>query len=103
MSDALAAPLAQSRTGAEPPPTRAQLHARIAPYARANSFQGYKSFAIDVALYAVGIAGVLLFEGLAGKIAGGLVAGMGLVKLGSLSHEAAHRAVVNSRLGNKLI
>lgn len=85
------------------PPTRAQLHARLEPYAQANSFQGYKSFAIDVAIYALGIAGVVCFDGLAGKIAGGLLAGLGLVNLGSLSHEAAHRAVVRSRLGNKVI
>lgn len=103
MSNVLAAPLTNSRTGVERPPTRAELHARIAPYARADSFQGYKSFAIDLAIYALGIAGVLLFESLAGKIAGGLLAGMGLVNLGSLSHEAAHRAVVKSRLGNKVI
>lgn len=103
MSNVLAVPLPNSRTGLERLPTRAELHARIAPYARADSFQGYKSFAIDIAIYALGIAGVLVFEGLAGKIAGGLVAGMGLVNLGSLSHEAAHRAVVKSRLGNKLI
>ncbi|HEU4651599.1 MAG TPA: fatty acid desaturase, partial [Croceibacterium sp.] len=80
-----------------------ELHARIAPYARADSFQGYKSFAIDIAIYALGIAGVLLFESVLGKIAGGLVAGFGLVNLGSLSHEAAHRAVVRSKLGNKVI
>lgn len=103
MSSLTAAPLANSRTAAGRPPTRAELHARIAPYARADSFQGYKSFAIDLAIYALGIAGVVLFDSLAGKIAGGLVAGMGLVNLGSLSHEAAHRAVVASRLGNKVI
>ena len=103
MSHALAAPLTTSRTGAEPPPTRAEVHARIAPYARANSFKGYTSFAIDVALYALGIAGVLFFDSLAGKIAGGLLAGIGVVNLGSLSHEAAHRALVKSRLGNKVL
>lgn len=103
MSDVLAAPLPKSRTGLERPPTRAELHARIAPYARAVSFQGYKSFVIDIAIYALGIAGVLFFDGLVGKVAGGLLAGMGLVNLGSLSHEAAHRAVVKSRLGNKVI
>jgi len=102
MPDVLTAPLMQSRTGVEPP-TRAELHARIAPYARADSFQGYKSFAIDMALYALGIAGVLFFEALAGKIAGGLLAGLALVNLGSLSHEAAHRTMVKSRLGNKVI
>lgn len=103
MSNALAAPLMKSRTGAEPPPTRAELHARIAPYARADSFKGYKSLAIDIALYALGLAGVLLFEGLAVKIAGGLLAGLALVNLGSLSHEAAHRTMVKSKLGNKVI
>lgn len=103
MSNVVAAPSITSPTGLARLPTRAELHARIAPYARADSFQGYKSFAIDVAIYALGIAAVVLFESLAGKIAGGLVAGMGLVNLGSLSHEAAHRAVVKSRLGNKVI
>jgi omega-6 fatty acid desaturase (delta-12 desaturase) len=103
MSNVLVAPLGNSQTAAGSPPTRAELHARIAPFTRADSFQGYKSFAIDLAIYAAGIAGVLLFDSVAGKIAGGLVAGMGLVNLGSLSHEAAHRAVVKSRLGNKVI
>lgn len=102
MADVLTAPLMQSRTAAAVP-TRAELHARIAPYARADSFKGYKSFAIDMALYALGIAGVLLFDALAGKIAGGLLAGLALVNLGSLSHEAAHRTMVKSRLGNKVI
>jgi len=103
MPDVTAAPLTNSRTGAETPPSRAELHARVAPFARADSFQGYKSFAIDLALYAIGIAAVLLFDALAGKIAGGLLAGLALVNLGSLSHEAAHRTMVKSRLGNKAI
>jgi len=104
MSDTLVAlPLSKSSTGLQMPPTRAEVHARVAPFAKANSFQGYKSFAVDLAIYAAGIAAVLYFEGVAGKIAGGLIAGSGLVNLGSLSHEAAHRAVVKSRLGNKII
>jgi omega-6 fatty acid desaturase (delta-12 desaturase) len=103
MSDVLAAPTVQPRTGAKAAPSRAELHALIAPFARADSFQGYKSFAIDVAIYALGIAAVLYFDGIAGKLIGGLIAGSGLVNLGSLSHEAAHRAVVKSRLGNKII
>ena len=103
MSVALAAPLTVPPTGEEKTPTRAQLHALIAPYAQANSFQGYKSFAIDLVLYAIGIAAVLFFENLAGKVAGGLVAGAALVNLGALLHEAAHRAVVKSRRGNKVI
>ena len=84
-------------------PTRAQLHALIAPFAQASSFQGYKSFAIDLALYAIGIASVVVFDSLVAKIVGGLVAGAALVNLGALLHEAAHRAVVKSRRGNKLI
>ena len=79
------------------------MHALIKPFARASSFQGYKSFAIDIALYALGIAGVLLFESLIGKVAGGVLAGSALVNLGALSHEGAHRALVKSRLGNKVI
>jgi len=84
-------------------PSRAELHALIKPFARANSFQGYKSFAIDVTLYVIGMAAVLLLASLALKIAGGALAGLALVNLGSLSHEAAHRSVVRSRLGNKII
>jgi omega-6 fatty acid desaturase (delta-12 desaturase) len=103
MPDVLAAPLIKTPSTAEPMPTRAELHARLAPYARADSFQGYKSFAIDLALYGLGLAGVLLVDALAGKIAGGVLAGLALVSLGSLSHEAAHRSMVRSRLGNKVI
>lgn len=87
----------------ESPASRAELHALIKPFARASSFQGYKSFAIDIALYALGIAAVLLFESLIWKIAGGVLAGSALVNLGALSHEGAHRALVKSRLGNKVI
>lgn len=106
MPDALAAPapLTRSQAGAErAPPTRAELHARLAPFARADSFQGYKSFAIDMALYALGIAGVLFLDAIAGKIAGGILASIAVVNLGSLSHEAAHRALVKSRTGNKVL
>lgn len=83
--------------------SRAELHRLIAPFARANSFKGWLSFALDVAIYALGIAGVLLLDHWAGKVAGALLAGSGLVNLGSLSHEAAHRAVVKSRAGNKFM
>lgn len=103
MTDLSSAPPMKSRSGAERSPTRAELHARIAPYARADSFQGYKSFATDIALFVLGIAAVLFVEMLAGKIAGGVLAGLALVSLGSLSHEAAHRSMVKSRLGNKVI
>lgn len=103
MSQVLAAPPINSATGREKLPTRAEVHALVAPFARADSFKGYRSFVLDVSIYATGIAGVLLFDMLALKILGGLVAGLGLVNLGSLSHEAAHRSVVKSRLGNKVI
>lgn len=103
MSQVLVAPLPKSKTGSEHAPTRAEVHARIAPFARANSFEGYKSFAIDIGLYLLGIASVLYFDGWLGKILGGLIAGQALVNMGSLSHEAAHRSVVRSRLGNKVI
>jgi omega-6 fatty acid desaturase (delta-12 desaturase) len=93
-------PLGATQAAAVP---RSELHRRIAPFAQANSFKGWMSFTIDVAIYALGIAGVLLLDHWAGKVAGALVAGSGLVNLGSLSHEAAHRAVVKSRAGNKFM
>ena len=94
---------AHSRPAGGQRSSRAELHRRIAPFAVADSVKGYRSFAIDITLYALGIAGVLFLHALAGKFAGGLLLGTGLVNLGSLSHEAAHRAVVRSRWGNKLI
>lgn len=103
MSDVVAAPLMKSQTGAGSPPTRGELHRSLAPFAKANSFQGYKSFAIDITLYALGIAGVLLLDAVGWKILGGLLAGLALVNLGSISHEAAHRTVVKSKAGNKAI
>ena len=103
MSVALATPQTAPPTGEEKTQTRAQLHALIAPYAQANSFQGYRSFAVDLALYVIGIASVVFFDSLVAKIVGGLVAGAALVNLGALLHEAAHRAVVKSRRGNKVI
>lgn len=103
MSTTLAAPSAAIHSGERAAPTRAEVHALIAPYTKADSFQGYKSFAIDLALYALGIGAVLFFDNLLGKIAGGAAAGAALVNLGALLHEAAHRAVVKSRRGNKVI
>ena len=84
MAEALAAPLTTPRAVTERAPTRAEVHARLAPYARANSFKGYASFAIDLALYAIGIAVVLLSAGWGGKLAGGVLAAIGVVNLGSL-------------------
>ena len=103
MSIAVVAPPAATRGGDKPAPSRAQLHAAIAAYARPDSFQGYKSFAVDLALYAAGIGAALFFANIFAKVAGGIVAGAALVNLGALLHEAAHRAVVKSRRGNKLI
>ena len=89
------APLAES--------LRDRIHQRLAPFAEANSAKGYLSFAIDLVLYACGIAAVLLFEHWGAKLVGAMLAGGGLISLGSLSHEAAHRAVVKSKFGNQLI
>lgn len=102
MNLVLTAPLTDLRSGAAAP-TRAQLHARIAPFTTANFLQGAKSFATDIVLYALGLAAVLLVDNLAVKIAGGLIAGMSLVNLGSLAHEAAHGALVPSKRANKLM
>ena len=103
MAEALAAPLTTPRGGADQALTRAEVHARLAPYARASSFHGYLSLALDLALYAAGIALVLWSSGWLGKLAGGFLAAVGTVNLGSLSHEAAHRSLVKSRLGNKIV
>lgn len=103
MNHASSVPLTRPQTLEAARPSRAELHALVKPFARANSFLGYKSFAIDVTLYATGMAAVLLLAPLALKIAGGILAGLALVNLGSLSHEAAHRSMVRSRLGNKVI
>lgn len=84
-------------------PTRAQVHALIAPYAKASALHGYLSFGVDLALYALGIGAVVLAESVWVKIAGGIVAGGALVALGALLHEAAHRALVPSRTGNKVL
>lgn len=102
MPNAVAAP-AKLQNKLKLLPTRADLHARLKPFAQANSFQGYKSFAVDVGLYMIGMAAVLMMEGVGWKIAGGILAGLALVNLGSLSHEAAHKALVKSRRGNKVL
>jgi omega-6 fatty acid desaturase (delta-12 desaturase) len=103
MAHSLAVPLAETPAGVAKPPSRAELHARLAPFARANSWEGYKSFAIDLAIYVAGIAIVLYSAGWGGKLLGGFIASIGVVNLGTLSHEAAHRALVQSRLGNKIL
>ena len=100
---ALTAPPVADPLSGKDAPTRAQVHALVAPFARLSAFQGYKSFVVDLLLYALGIGAVLYFDNLAGKIAGGIAAGAALVNLGALLHEAAHRAVVPSRRGNKVI
>jgi omega-6 fatty acid desaturase (delta-12 desaturase) len=103
MATITAAPAGAAIERRTAPPSRAELHARIAPFAKPNSLKGYLSFAIDVALYALGIAAVVLADTLWLQIGGGLLAGLALVNLGSLSLEAAHRSMVKSKLGNKVI
>lgn len=103
MSNTLAASRELSSPSGDKAVSRAELYRRMAPFAKANSFLGYKSFVTDLLIYSAGLSAVLFFDSIWLKIVGGLVAGSGLVNLGSLSHEAAHRSMVKSRLGNKVI
>jgi hypothetical protein len=87
MSDVLAAPLPKSRTGVERPPTRpnctrASRRMRAPIPSRVTS----RSRSI-IAIYALGIAGVL-FSTAWWEDRRRLLRRMGLVNLGSLSHEA---------------
>jgi omega-6 fatty acid desaturase (delta-12 desaturase) len=86
-----------------PGPSRAKLQRLVEPFARADSRLGYSAFLIDLAIYAASIITVLLAHAAWIKVAAGILAGLGLVNLGSLAHEAAHKALVRSRSGNKLI
>ena len=103
MSVALAALPGATTPSEKDAPTRSQVHALIAPYAKASSLHGYFSFGVDLALYVLGIGAVVLIESVWAKIAGGVVAGAALVNLGALLHEAAHRSLVPSRTGNKVL
>lgn len=103
MDDALSVPLTAAPTDSRRELSRSQLHALIAPYAKADAFHGYKSFLVDLVMYAAGLAAVIAFSSIWAKLAGGALAGAALVNLGALLHEAAHRAVVPSKRGNKVI
>ncbi|HEY6815817.1 MAG TPA: fatty acid desaturase [Croceibacterium sp.] len=103
MSTFTVAPPINTESSARRAPTRAELHARIAPFTRSSFARGGLSFVLDVALFTAGIAAVLLLDNLAAKLLGGLLAGLSLVNLGALAHEAAHGALVPSKRANKVL
>ncbi len=72
-------------------------------HARPNAAIGYGTFAFDVMGYVASVACVLLLSPLWAKLLASVCAGVFLVNLGALAHEAAHKSIVRSRRGNKVM
>jgi acyl-lipid omega-6 desaturase (Delta-12 desaturase) len=89
------------RRGRSPAPTPRDISRRIAEYAQPSTFKGLLSFAIDIAGYMAMIAVVLFVDSLVAKIAASILAGVFMLNLGSLAHEAAHGSLVRTKAGNK--
>jgi acyl-lipid omega-6 desaturase (Delta-12 desaturase) len=83
--------------------SRSEIAQRIAAYAKPNSVMGYGAFALDMGGWMLCIAGVLFFEHIAAKIACSILAGVFLLNLGVLAHEAAHGALVKGKRANKAL
>ncbi len=83
--------------------SRGEISQRIAAYAKPDSLKGYAAFALDLGGWALMIAGVLWLPHMALKIAASLLAGLFMLNLGVLAHEAAHGALVRGKLANKLL
>jgi omega-6 fatty acid desaturase (delta-12 desaturase) len=83
--------------------SEAEIRRRLARHAVPDSWRGYAAFAVDIAGWMSGVAGVLALHPMPLKILASLLAGAFMVNLGALAHEAAHGSMVESRLGNKLI
>jgi acyl-lipid omega-6 desaturase (Delta-12 desaturase) len=86
-----------------PIPSRRELIREVNVYARANTARGLALFALDLALYAAAIAGVLFLPALSAKIASSVFAGMALARIFSLAHNAAHENIVNGRRLNRFM
>lgn len=83
--------------------SRGEISRRIAAYAQPNSVKGYGAFLFDFGGWLLSVAGVLFLPYLAAKIACSLLAGLFLLNLGALAHEAAHGALVKGKRANKAL
>jgi len=75
----------------------------IAPYVRSSTATGLAFFLYDFGLYWAGIAGVLFLPELWMKVLAATVAGLKLVSLKTLGHDAAHGCLVKGKRLNWLL
>ena len=84
-------------------PTRRELIRELNVYATPQTARGLALFALDIALYATAIGGVLILVPLWAKIACGVFAGMALGRMFSLAHNAAHENIVANPYLNRVL
>ena len=75
----------------------------IAPYARSSTAAGLGFFLYDFGLYWAGVAGALLLPEMWMKVVAASVAGLKLVSLKTLGHDAAHNSLVRGKRLNWLL
>lgn len=84
-------------------PSRRELIRELNVYATPQTFRGLSLFAIDIALYALALAGVLFFAPLWAKLGCGVFAGAALARMFSLAHNAAHESIVENPTLNRVL
>jgi omega-6 fatty acid desaturase (delta-12 desaturase) len=75
----------------------------IAPYARSSTAAGLGFFLYDFGLYWAGVAGALFLPEVWMKVVAASVAGLKLVSLKTLGHDAAHNSLVRGKRLNWLL
>jgi acyl-lipid omega-6 desaturase (Delta-12 desaturase) len=83
--------------------SRRQLIRELRIFAAPQTARGLFLFALDIALYASAIAGVLFARPLWAKLGCSVFAGMALSRMFSLAHNAAHENIVKSPRLNRFL
>jgi omega-6 fatty acid desaturase (delta-12 desaturase) len=90
----------------EPPtpiPARRALIREVNIFAQSDTARGLWLCALDIALYAGAVAGVLFLPSFWAKLGCSLFAGMALGRMFSLAHNAAHENIVNGTRLNRFL
>ena len=82
---------------ARPSATRQELAAALAPFAVPDTRVGLHLFAIDLVVYAVGMALALFADGIGWRIFGAVIVGLKMGSLYTLAHDAVHNTLTASR------
>ena len=84
-------------------PARQDLLAALAPFAAPDTPTGVRLFAIDLAVYAVGMSVALFADAFLARLLGAVVVGLKMGSIYTLAHDAVHNSLTSSRRINRLL